>query len=621
MSYKVSSANRVVIVFFLAVVYLFFCGLMGKIELALSVFFSKQYVNQLVHYSSNFSEKKPVVVYEGVTIKNTGFKIDGYFSVNKLGRYQDIFQTDNVNAGVRAEISPGGHFAVLYQTALGLRALTFNNTLVAGEKYHFVISAINGVYVHAKLNNQLVQSTAIPNFQVKSVLVGSGFSSDRILSGNLNAIKVILYQRNLIVADSMTIFVRIMLFILFLVTLFSRDFEVKLHQLTHFEYQKNSYDPLLLMRALAFFMVFLGHNFMVLFFSPELHRLIFSGYPVWLLTSSPWSGVWIFFVLSGYLMGKGFLRGRYTLSRGGVFNFYKNRLLRIYPTYFFVVLLTSALIHPEIFQPKYLYILMSLLTFHYNGFAPVNSNGALWTISTEMQFYLIAPFLIAGIDTIINMKSYRFIILFVAIAIVFSVFRHFLFLENKTLGYFFLNYYTPLICNLDLFIFGILANFGLEILFKYKIARPKIILMALGMLTFLYVICSLISSKAMLQNIDCFVRVFITFLPTIVGVITSIVIMLFELARSTIPPKKYIIANYLFKRAEIFGILTFCLYVWSEPVMLSIRKIYPQSISLRDSISAFFTIFILVMIIALITYHYIEKHFDKMRSVALWKKS
>jgi hypothetical protein len=60
------------------------------------------------------------------------------------------------------------------------------------------------------------------------------------------------------------------------------------------------FEPLMGLRAMACLMVLMGHFFRVVF--PFSHE----GVPkaAMLLLSPPWAGVWLFFALSGYLMGK-----------------------------------------------------------------------------------------------------------------------------------------------------------------------------------------------------------------------------------------------------------------------------------------------------------------------------
>ena len=152
-------------------------------------------------------------------------------------------------------------------------------------------------------------------------------------------------------------------------------------------------------------MVLLGHGSMISFLPSDIAARISSGSKFWLLAPSPWAGVWVFFVLSGYLMGKGFFSGRYPFSRDGLLTFYRNRLLRILPLYWFAVLAISLLMKPEIFAPKNIWMLAAILLFDYSGAFAINPIGALWSVSTEVQFYILVPFLFVLYASLIERRG------------------------------------------------------------------------------------------------------------------------------------------------------------------------------------------------------------------------
>jgi hypothetical protein len=157
------------------------------------------------------------------------------------------------------------------------------------------------------------------------------------------------------------------------------------------------FDPLMGLRAMACLIVMVGHFFLV----------TFSLYPndpnrslrmlKMLLLCPPWAGVWVFFTLSGYLMGKGFARGRYALNAAGARSFLRNRLLRIAPVYYVGVFLVSVYLCPEIFRWRNWWMLIEMGLFDYRGDLPLNPIRALWSVSTEMQFYMLVPLLMVGL--------------------------------------------------------------------------------------------------------------------------------------------------------------------------------------------------------------------------------
>jgi hypothetical protein len=115
-----------------------------------------------------------------------------------------------------------------------------------------------------------------------------------------------------------------------------------------FQAQRSKRDPLLVLRAVACMNVFLGHWFLIAF-GPAAPASNAVDYALRMLLSlSPWCGVWMFFTLSGYLITKGFVTGRHSVSKRGLAHFYRNRILRIFPVYFLVMFLVAAFLHPDV---------------------------------------------------------------------------------------------------------------------------------------------------------------------------------------------------------------------------------------------------------------------------------
>ncbi len=112
-----------------------------------------------------------------------------------------------------------------------------------------------------------------------------------------------------------------------------------------------------------------------------------------------WTGVDLFFVLSGYLITSILLKdGR---SPGFLPRFYARRTLRIWPIYY-LVLLGLVAVNPLLPKPASLASLPWALTFTQNislywGKQPPRPHPAFdqaWTLALEEQFYLIWPALV-----------------------------------------------------------------------------------------------------------------------------------------------------------------------------------------------------------------------------------
>lgn len=160
-----------------------------------------------------------------------------------------------------------------------------------------------------------------------------------------------------------------------------------------------SSDLLLVFRAFAGLFVVINHTYGVIPWTvnDSTLRLGFLNLS-FLLNGAAQSGVYMFFCLSGYLMGKGFYAQRYTADADGALRFYWSRFLRIVPLYVFyigIVLTIGGVTLPSA-GDTYASVLR-LVTFRYAGGPTdlVTLLGHLWTISTEVQFYLLVPLVMA----------------------------------------------------------------------------------------------------------------------------------------------------------------------------------------------------------------------------------
>jgi len=103
-------------------------------------------------------------------------------------------------------------------------------------------------------------------------------------------------------------------------------------------------DPLLSLRGFACLMVVMAHSI------PPKSTIYYHNYDLtWLIFSAGGVAVRIFFCLSGYLIGKAFYNQRYTTQLKGLINFWRNRALRIFPLYYFSVIILGLIFYlPQI---------------------------------------------------------------------------------------------------------------------------------------------------------------------------------------------------------------------------------------------------------------------------------
>ena len=155
-------------------------------------------------------------------------------------------------------------------------------------------------------------------------------------------------------------------------------------------------------RFCAAFLVMLDHL--------ELFKSYFGFRMLWSESFSSYLGnlgVTIFFVLSGFLITYLLLTEK-KQSAISIKNFYMRRILRIWPLYFLIVVISFFIIpHIDIFnvpvysQPihnsftaKLTLFLFLLANVAFVAFPTVAFGNILWSVAVEEQFYLIWPFII-----------------------------------------------------------------------------------------------------------------------------------------------------------------------------------------------------------------------------------
>jgi peptidoglycan/LPS O-acetylase OafA/YrhL len=117
------------------------------------------------------------------------------------------------------------------------------------------------------------------------------------------------------------------------------------------------------------------------------------GQPNWLLALADmsWSGVDLFFVLSGFLIGGILLDHRQSPNLWRAF--YSRRVGRIFPAYFLLLLLAVIGLPGDPPRPEGAVPLVTYFLFIQNlwrGALPVVWLGPCWSIAIEEQFYLTA---------------------------------------------------------------------------------------------------------------------------------------------------------------------------------------------------------------------------------------
>lgn len=173
------------------------------------------------------------------------------------------------------------------------------------------------------------------------------------------------------------------------------------------------------------------------------------------LSTPWWLGNWVFFMISGYVLGKGFRSGKYTTDKKGIFHFYFRRFTRVcIPAWIIMLFLFSLGFMKEMVSQKQ--VLFRLLTFRYYGGLSEAGTGAFWYLSALVKFYLLTPFICIAMKKLHISDRKSGSAAFAAVSI--SGFLYRLFIYGMKLDYY-SNVLISVLGNFDFFVCGMLLNF------------------------------------------------------------------------------------------------------------------------------------------------------------------
>ena len=341
-----------------------------------------------------------------------------------------------------------------------------------------------------------------------------------------------------------------------------------------------------ILRGLAVTLVVLYHFFELLGLQ---HHIL---YPY--ISSIGQLGVPLFFIISGYLIYRSV---DYSISRhgmkSGLKQYFSHRIFRILPAYYFNFIIVFILAFyvfdtmstwPSSFIEKQIYAHLTFSSFFIYKTSGLGINGAYWTLSIEMLWYIVVPFLYIYIK-----KDRYFILLFILsilylLALDFSLFNTILNIDKSDPNYLALLFYWSfqLPGQLIYFIAGI---------FIYKYSEGKIfipryvqyLLFLFIMLLFTY----LSTQKYFLNSFT--IKNAITLMAT-----TSLFIVFYRLERKELHLLAWI------------GKISYSLYLWHMPLLFLMQKYMPLTSFSLVWVSVVFLV--LFLIISSLSYYLVEEY-------------
>jgi peptidoglycan/LPS O-acetylase OafA/YrhL len=249
-----------------------------------------------------------------------------------------------------------------------------------------------------------------------------------------------------------------------------------------------------------------------------------------------------------------------------------------------------------------------MATFDYRVF-PINPNGILWSVSTEMQFYLLAPLMVLFLLYMKSKTGRWFILVPIFFLCATTALRMWV---KKHLGYeqMFTYGYAPLVPNLGIF----LAGMSINLLPKIKVFAagrrllgPAIFAASIGF--YLLMACIVFyKDRFHMDYADLQARV-----PILSVILAMGLIYLAELC-GRLEIRKGIVGLFLVTLQSI-GTITYCLYAFHPEVFLINSDRFPGTYPLRFSLSHFPMVMLETVLVVSFFYFAVEKPFDRKKHV------
>ena len=248
-------------------------------------------------------------------------------------------------------------------------------------------------------------------------------------------------------------------------------------------------------RVLACMMVYILHASM---FTTSRGTPLFTNLYIRLLQTPAWGGVWVFFILGGYLAGKSFADGRYAVNMKSVVKYYSNKFFKVIVPTFCFLFLCCVFVYPSFLKDNP-GVLLRFFTFSYNGNPGVAGIGACWYVFTLVPLYILTPFFHIAAEKL-SKKTFLLLCASAILLLLGFIFRYYA--VHFDLNNWYSKIYTPFYANIDLFFGGMLIDRLARLKFRNQHCAFAKDLSLLALLT-LVLVNSLFYEKTFFYTIAC----------------------------------------------------------------------------------------------------------------------
>lgn len=311
-------------------------------------------------------------------------------------------------------------------------------------------------------------------------------------------------------------------------------------------------------------------------------------------------GVELFFVLSGFLIGKILIKEIYKeKSFNNLKKFWVRRWLRTLPAYYSVLIFLNVIKSPNIIHWKHFLFLQNFFPHTSLNWFPVS-----WSLSVEEWFYLVIPAFLFFLPSLFYKNKMYFILLLVFIIIIYALFRFIYTIYNNPDYDLILR--KSVFFRLDSLLIGVLLAY-------VNICYVKIFKIVGSLFLFIVSIFVFVLFNTKFNNVLVYDFVNEKTIPASIGfTITSI---LFSVYVSFFYQNKFI--NCVMVKNRILYNLLFYISIYSYGLYLIHLDVFYLTYHFLNlsGISYYFVSVLLSFFFAGVLYNLIEKPFLKLRDI------
>ncbi len=309
-----------------------------------------------------------------------------------------------------------------------------------------------------------------------------------------------------------------------------------------------------------------------------------------------------FIVLSGFILSmvyeKRFLERKITFL-----NFFKKRLLRIYPLYILTLFAAIPLtlgelkLNTEIWVTKFIVNMFSLQVFVPDINYYFSFNGVAWNAADLLIFYACFPILVYMFS---KLKLKHFTVLIFLITVLISVLMFTI--DEEYVHYIF--YISPYLRIFD-FIFGMYLY---KLALKFKFSQNYIFASLLEFLTIIFLILWYWFAQKNMKNLIPFIYSLYLWLPL------SLVILVFYFQKGIIS-KRFFSSHIMLRLGE----LSFSFYMIHQLVLRYSERVNEKYFNFDSDSYYYLFCFLASLLLAYISNRYFEKLFYKRQKQSIEK--